>query len=255
MGSVFDMLDAWLVALGFIVFISAAWTLGWRLGRRTPAIAAEDPSVKFTDASMAMLGLLLAFTFAMALGRHDSRRLAVVADSNAIADFYTCATLLNEPIRPKLQAVIADYARLRLDIDRGRLPKAEQAAALQKCLDLQTDMTTLVAVAVREGTPIAVSLTNTLNNLTSSHASRLAAYQETLPWSILVLLLLSSVTPAFLVGQQQGEAGKTHFGGTICFVILVGLVIFVVLDLNQPARGLITVNLESLEQVVRSMTR
>jgi len=29
-------------------------------------------------------------------------------------------------------------------------------------------------------------------------------------------------------------------------------VIFVILDLNQPARGLITVNLSSLEQVVRS---
>ena len=55
---------------------------------------------------MALLGLLLAFTFAMALNWHDSRHGAVVADSNAIADFYTCATLLTEPIRPKLQAVI-----------------------------------------------------------------------------------------------------------------------------------------------------
>jgi hypothetical protein len=33
---------------------------------------------------------------------------------------------------------------------------------------------------------------------------------------------------------------------------MVGLVIFVELDLNQPSRGLITVNLSSLEQAVRS---
>ncbi len=204
---------------------------------------------------MALLGLLLAFTFAMSLGRHDNRRSAVVAESNAIGDFYTCATLLKDPIKTKLQDVIREYAQLRLDMDRGRLPEPKQALALQECRSLQSRMTAQVAEAVQDGTPIAVSLTNTLNNLTSSHTSRLAAYQESLPWSIVLLLLLSAVTPAFLLGQQQGESTKVHFSGTICFILLVGLVIFVVLDMNQPDRGLITVNLESLDQVVRSMAK
>jgi hypothetical protein len=91
------MLDASVSASGFIVCMSAAWVFGWRLGRRAPTTPGEDPSIKFTDGSMALLGLLLAFTFAMALGRHDSRRTAVVADSNAIGDFYTCASLLKDP--------------------------------------------------------------------------------------------------------------------------------------------------------------
>ena len=220
-----------------------------------PPTPGEDPSSKFTDGSMALLGLLLAFTFAMALGRHDGRRIAVVADSNAIGDFFTCATLLKDPIRSRLQNVIRDYAHLRLEMDRDRIPQTRQAAALQECRELQSRMTAHVAEAVQEGTPIAVSLTNTLNNLTSSHASRLAAYQESLPWSIVLLLLISAVTPAFLLGQQQGESTKFHFAGTFCFIFLVGLVIFVVLDLNQPARGLITVNLESLEQVVHSIAK
>jgi hypothetical protein len=248
------MLDAWLAALGFVVCMSAAWVLGRRLGRRSPT-SGEDPSIKFADASMALLGLLLAFTFAMALGRHDSRRAAVVADSNAIGDFYTCASLLKGPIRSKLQDVIRAYAQLRLEMDRGSLPERQQSGAPQQCRDLQSRMTAHVAEALHEGTPIAVPLTNTLNNLTSSAASRLAAYHESLPWSIVLLLLLSAVTPAFLLGQQQGESTKSHFAGTFCFIVLVGLVIFVVLDLNQPGSGLITVNLESLEQVVRSMAK
>ena len=249
------MLDAWVAAIGFIVGMSAAWALGWWIGRRNPTTPGDDPSIKFTDGSMALLGLLLAFTFAMALGRHDSRRAAVVADSNAIGDFYTCATLLKDPVRSQLQDVIRQYAQLRLEMDRGRLPEPRQESAAQECRELQAKMTIQVAQAVHEGTPIAVSLTNTLNNLTSSHAARLAAYQEVLPWSIVLLLLLSAITPAFLLGQQQGETTKVHFTGTFCFILLVGLVIFVVLDLNQPARGLIRVNLESLEQVVRSMAK
>lgn len=249
------MIDAWLIALGFAVCMLAAWYLGWRVGRRKPPTAEEDPGIKFTDASMATLGLLLAFTFAMALGRHDSRRAAVVADSNAIGDFYTCASLLKDPIRTKLQEVIREYAQLRFDMDSGRLPGLNRAAATQQCVDLQSKMTAQVAAAVQEGTPIAVSLTNTLNNLTSSYASRRAAYQESLPWSIVMLLFLSAVFPAFLVGQRQGERTNIHVAGTFSFVFLVALLIFVILDLNQPARGWITVNLDSLEQVVRSMAK
>ena len=47
----------------------------------------------------------------MALGRHDQRRLAVIAESNAIGDYYTCASLLKEPQRNQLQSVIRDYAQ------------------------------------------------------------------------------------------------------------------------------------------------
>ena len=255
MGRVLDMVDAWQAALGFVVCMSIAWALGWRRGCRLPTTPGDDPSIKFVDGSMALLGLLLAFTFAMALGRHDSRRAAVVADSNAIGDFYTCATILKDPVRSRLQDVIREYAQLRYDMDRVRLPHQEQMSRLQECRALQSRMTTHVAEAVQEGTPIAISLTNTLNALTSSHASRLAAYQESLPWSIVLLLLLSAVSPAFLIGQQQGESTKVHHGGTVCFILLVGLVIYVVLDLNQPTQGLITVNLDSLEQVVRSMAK
>jgi hypothetical protein len=38
------------------------------------------------------------------------------ADSNAIGDFYTCASSLKEPARTKLQAVIRQYAQARLDL-------------------------------------------------------------------------------------------------------------------------------------------
>lgn len=247
--------EIWLTAVVFVACMLAAWYLGWLLGRRAPTVPAEDPSVKFTDASMALLGLLLAFTFSMALGRHDQRRLAVVADSNSIGDFYTCAALLKEPHRSALQEVIRDYARLRFDMDRGHIPPPEQPAALERCRAAQAKMTELVARAVQDGTPATVPLTNTLNNLTSSHASRIAAYQESLPQGIVLLLLVSAVTPAFLIGQQQGESTKIHLAGTIAFMVVVGLVVFAILDLNQPASGMITVNLNSLEQTVRSMER
>ena len=58
-------LDAWAVALVFAGTMLAFWEFGWRWGRRFPPESGQAPGMKFTDASMALLGLLLAFTFAM----------------------------------------------------------------------------------------------------------------------------------------------------------------------------------------------
>jgi hypothetical protein len=248
----FHWIDAWAIALTFAVAMFASWYLGWRLGRRLHPEPGEDPGTKFTDASMALLGLLLAFTFSMAMVRHDQRRLAVVAESNAIGDFNTCVTLLREPKRSDLQIVIRDYAHLQLDMLRRLLPATEEENSLQRSREMQAQMTSKVAQAI-DGRPMDLALTNTLNNLTSAHASRLAAYDEIVPWSIVLLLLLSSIVPSFLIGMKQGETHKLHHSGTLSFIVLVSLVIFVTLDLNQPRRGLIRVNREPLERLTKSL--
>jgi hypothetical protein len=117
---------------------------------------------------------------------------------------------------------------------------------------MQAQMTSKVAQAI-DGRPMDLALTNTLNNLTSAHASRLAAYDEIVPWSIVLLLLLSSIAPSFLMGMKQGETHKLHHSGTLSFIVLVSLVIFVTLDLNQARRGLIRVNREPLERMTKSL--
>src|SRR5436190_12747969 len=143
MDSFVGRLDAWISALIFAVAMIASWSIGWLLGRRSPVPQGEDPAVKFTDASMALLGLLLAFTFSMALGRHDQRRQAAVAESTAIGDFYTCATLLREPGRSKLQAVVRDYARHKLAMSRQSPYTTDQTADLQHAQEVQTRITEL----------------------------------------------------------------------------------------------------------------
>jgi hypothetical protein len=254
MDSLIGRLDAWVTALIFAVAMLAVWSIGWRWGGRSPSAQGEDPGTKFTDASMALLGLLLAFTFSMALGRHDQRRQAVVADSNAIGDFYTCATLLKEPSRSRLQAVVRDYARHKLNMAHQSPLTTDQKQAIQRSQEMQSRMTGLVAEAIEGGTAIAVPLTNTLNNLASSDVSYLAANQANLPWIIVILLLLGSVVPAFLMGLHQGASHKARLSGTFSFIVLVTLVIYVTLDLNQPARGFLRVNHDSLERLIQSMS-
>jgi len=256
MGGVFDRLDAWMVALVLAAVMITAWRLGWRSGRALHA-RGEDPSLgKLDDASIALLGLLLAFSFSMALGKHDRRREMVVADSNAIGDFYTCASLLPDPVRSELQKVIREYTEHRLELVRRRALLEEKLdQELRRMYEMQGRMTDLVARAVNQGTPVAVPLTNTLNGLTSNHAARLAAIEDRLPPTIVATLFFASIVATALVGRNQGASPHPRLTGTLTFVILVTLVIYVTLDLNQPYRGLIEVSQAPMERVLRSMTR
>jgi len=80
MGHVFDDIDAWTIASTVAVAMIASWLVGRRIGQRLRLKSEGKAAVsKFLDASLAVLGLLLAFTFSTALVKHDQRRLMVVA--------------------------------------------------------------------------------------------------------------------------------------------------------------------------------
>src|SRR5437868_6303771 len=163
----------------------AAWAVAWYTGRRLKPEECEEANPnKFGDATVALLGLLLAFTFSMALGKHDQRRQMAVADSNAIGDFYTCVSLLKEPVRGKLQAVAREYVEHRLAVAGTTPDEATVQVKLAEVQDMHNRMQTLVAAAVDQGTPVAIPLVNTYNGLTSAHAARLAAARDRLPASI-----------------------------------------------------------------------
>jgi len=255
MGTIFAEFDPSLVASALGLAMFAAWAFGRWHGRRLRVGTGDVPVSKFEDASLALLGLLLGFTFSMAIAKHDQRRLMVVADSNAIGDFYTCASLLKEPLRTKLQTVIREYTKLRSELTGRRIDEATVESALGQMRLMQDQMTALVDQALVAGTPIAVSLTNTLNGVTSNHAARLAAVRDRLPTSVVCLLLMSAVFSSMLVGREQGTSDKADLAGTICFIVLASFVVYVILDLNQPERGLITVNQEPIERLLSSMAR
>jgi hypothetical protein len=112
-----------------------------------------------------------------------------------------------------------------------------------------------VKQAVDAGTPVTVPLVNTLNEVTSSYIARLAAGRDRLQGSIVALLFLTAVLSMVLMGRHQGTSGDLNLGSTLGFVVLVCITVWVILDLNQPHRGLIQVSQEPMQRVLAGMGR
>jgi hypothetical protein len=246
--------DPWVAAALLGGLMIAGWAIGWRFGRAGRARKGEPSENKLGDASLALLGLLLAFTFSMGLNKYERRREALIVDANAIGDFYTCASLIPEPARGKLESVIRDYTRLRLELALAQTSSDEEIRrALARFDTMQGRMTDLVREAIASGTPIAVPLTQTLNAVQSSQTSRLAAIRDRLPSGILLLLAVAAALTSALVGREQGGSARPSLAGTAAFILIISLTVCVTVDLNHPTRGLIRTSQEPMQRLLSSM--
>jgi len=244
--------DSTVAATALAILMIASWLAGHRFGP-SPTEKDEHPEAKFTDASLAILGLLLAFTFSMALTKHDQRRAMLVTDCNAIGDFSTCVASLDESEREPLMALIRKYVDLRLNAANEAIDYAKLANVIKDSRDLHNEMQAIVVLAARKDAPAAVPLVNTFNDVTSAHAARYAALRDHLPGSIVVLLVVSALVSVFLVGSKERSLRRGAFGPTLCFVGLVSVCIGITLDLNEPQRGWIRVDQEPFRQLQMSL--
>ena len=65
-------------------------------------------------ATLTLLGLLIGFTFSMAISRYDQRKNYEEEEANAIGTEYVRADLLPEPARTKVKAQLVQYLDLRI---------------------------------------------------------------------------------------------------------------------------------------------
>jgi hypothetical protein len=247
-------IDAWIQSLVLVALLACAWKIGFRVGRQRRDRGDQSGMGKVGEATLTLMALLLGFSFAVSLQKHDARRLAVVADSNAIGDFYTAACVLKEPVRTQLLTLIRQYAEQRLALVESNSNAKQLDAALDEAAAMQNRMTELVRHALDSGDIAAANpIVMTLNEVTSNHASRLSAYRDVLPWSVVLLLFIAAIVAIGLLGMHSGTEPTGHLASDAMFIVLIVCCVYVTIDLNQAHRGLIQVSQEPMERLIRSM--
>src|SRR5688572_16069768 len=111
-------LSWWMPFAALVAILSIIAEIGFRLAR---AGQRESSTKRGTEqvsvvmgAILALLGLLLAFTFGMVEARFSARRALVLDEANAIGTTYLRATLLPEPQGANVRALLREYVDVRL---------------------------------------------------------------------------------------------------------------------------------------------
>lgn len=217
--------------------------IGRRIGVRRTAGTEREHVVEGTieTAIYALLGLMLAFTFAGAASRFDARRAQTVQEANAIGTAYLRLDLLPAGAQPALREKFHRYAETRIavyhalpDIDASNAHAARAAA-------LQSEIWAGAIAALKDAQPQASLLVlPALNDMIDITTTRAVALRTHTPPVILVTLGVLSLVCSLLIGY--GLAGGKPFGmilHMLGFALVLTVTIYVILDLDHPRVGLI----------------
>src|SRR5215217_3363948 len=129
----FFRLSSWEVALILLAVVLGTTAIGLILGRylRHRSEHLREPFGVLQAALLGLVGLVLAFGLALAVGRYETRRAAVVDDANAIGTTYLRAQTLKEPMRTESLALLKRYldTSIRLSASVPQSSRADRAIA------------------------------------------------------------------------------------------------------------------------------
>ena len=110
------------VLVGMLAMLDLGRRIGLRLLERDPE-AGKGGLGPLEGSVLGLLGLLVAFTFAGAAGRYDSRRDLVVQEANAIGDAWARLDTLPPELQPPLRDGLRRYLAARLETYGKEIPE------------------------------------------------------------------------------------------------------------------------------------
>ncbi|WP_169739522.1 hypothetical protein [Thioclava pacifica] len=204
---------------------------------------------------LAILGLLLGFTFSLALGRFDARSQAVVDEANAIGTAWLRVQLLPEDVQPEARNLLIQYARLRAQAGEVPASNVKRRAGLVTLAETTFDqLWTLSAKTARDaGGPVALSFTSSLNDMIDQLSARDAAIERHVPEPVLFLLYGTFIILGLVLGIGSGESGVKPGLPIYAMLVLIVALVFIIIDLDRPRRGIIAVDQAPIRKLADSM--
>jgi hypothetical protein len=201
------------------------------------------------SATLTLLGLLIGFSFSMAISRYDQRKNYEEAEANAIGTEYVRADLLPPGDRARVRELLRMYVDERVLFyttrDRGRLAKINTDTA-----ELQNELwATVRPAATAQPTAIIALVISGMNDVLNSQGYTQAAWWNRIPLAAWALMAAIAICCNLLVGYGARRRDWHIF---LILPMAVSLAFFLISDIDSPRGGAIRVAPHNLISVSES---
>jgi len=241
---VFFRLSSFELALILFAIVFGTTAVGLLLGRafRHRSDHLREPVSVLQGALLGLVGLVLAFGLALAVGRYESRRAAVVHDANAIGTTYLRAQTLAEPLRTRSLQLLRRYTDASLRLSHAIPKSAAQRRAIDDEDVLQRRLWALAGQALA-GAPQDSAprlYVETLNEMIDMQTVRVGGLNNRVPSEVLGVEVLFAAVAFGLLAFYLALLGRSMLPVFLA-AALISLLLLVTFDLDRPTRGLITI--------------
>ncbi len=246
------------LTLGLLVLMLVAMVIGYIAGNRRKNRVTEEFKSQTTAVQSSLLGLLallLGFTFSLSLSRHDARSAAIVNEANAIGTAWLRIDYLPQAAQDDVRADMRRYLRLRIEAGEITADQTQRRARLVANAEAAfEEIWAAAALAIENpGGPAPVAFAASLNDMIDALASRNATIERHVPELVLMMMFLTFILSGAMLGYSSGIAASKPATPVYLMLMLIILMVFMIVDLDRPRRGLIEVDQTPMRALLTSI--
>src|SRR5271154_4710546 len=237
----------------FALWLSAL--VGTLMRRRRPLSGDDREDFGLVQAAaLTLLGLIIGFSFSMAIGRYDQRRNYEEGEAQAIGTEYVRTGLLPAPEATRVRAQLAKYLDLRILFYRTR-DRSEIQQINADTAQLQTDMWAAVQTpALAQPTPVMALAVAGMNDVLNSQGYTQASWWNRIPTAAWCLMITISICCNLLVGYgARGAQVKSTV--LLILPLFVSIAFLLIADIDAPRGALIHIPPQNLVSLAQSLPR
>jgi hypothetical protein len=239
--------------LSFLLLWSSAWVGATflRNRRKFDERNREDFAV-ILAATLTLLGLIVGFSFSMAVSRYDQRKNLEEEEANAIGTEYLRAGLLPAADAAKVRALLKSYLEQRVSF--YTVPDTEQLQQVNaRTAQLQNELWSAIqAPAAAQPTPLSALVVAGLNDVLNSQGYTQAAWWNRIPIAAWGLMVTIAVCCNLLIGYGARDVKSERFL-LLVLPLVVSISFMLIADIDSPRGGLIRVNPQNLTSFADSL--
>ena len=255
--SLVDSLPIWAVYVGLVVVMLLSAEAGFRAGIWLQDRSDESGESKMTGAVVGgMLGLMafmMAFTIGIVINQQGERRTMVVEEANAIGTAWLRADFLEESDRSAAKSLLKEYTEIRIATAED---SSIYDAMVTRSEEIHNELWAIMEDNVRRGneSDIAGLTILSINDVIDVHSERLFVANLRLPRVLGILLFLATILSFLLVGAASSADRKRDTSAMVLFALVFSAVLIVIIDLDRPQEGLLTVPQTAMTDLLRQIT-
>ena len=228
-----------------LLWFSAKVGAHLRKGRQDLDHADRDDLEVLRAATLTFLGLLIGFSFSMAVGRYDQRKNYEEAEANAIGTEYLRVGVLPAADASKARELLRNYVNQRILFYTTRVAR-ELDQIDTSTARLQSDLWSAIqAPALAQPTPVVALAVSGMNDVLNSQGYTQAAWWNRIPTAGWALMGAIAICSNLLLGYTSHRTdGKTRRFFILPLIVAVSF--FLIADLDSPRGGVIRVSPQNL---------
>jgi hypothetical protein len=237
----------------FVVLCLAAWLGATRLeGLRAQAASLRQEFGIIQGATLTLLGLIIGFTFSMALDRYEQRKNFEGAEANAIGTAYLRAELLPAADAARVKSLLLSYLDQRVLFYSSYSPRQIDRVN-QLTPKLQAELWAAVrAPAATNPSAVTALAVASINAVIEAQGDTQAAWLNRIPSTAWLLMAVIAVFSTLLVGI--GVKRAVGFSSMLAMLpLIISIAFFLIADIESPRLGIISVVPENLTSLAASL--